>query len=55
VLLVSLTPDGVRAWQAAVDRIRNLQRAALEQIPSDLRSTVVTVLTEPAAVIDGTS
>ncbi|HEX6346521.1 MarR family transcriptional regulator [Umezawaea sp.] len=53
-VLVTLTPRGESAWQAADNRMRTLQRHALDQIPPERRTTVVDALTELARAIDRT-
>src|SRR3954469_4037897 len=54
-VLVTLTPRGESARQAAETRMRDLQRQALDQIPPERRTTVVDALTELARAIDRTS
>ncbi|CAM3590092.1 MarR family winged helix-turn-helix transcriptional regulator [Kibdelosporangium persicum] len=51
-VLVSLTADGSAAMRAATDRVRALQRAALEALPPERRRPVIMALTELATAID---
>ncbi len=53
-VLVTLTPRGETAWQAADRRMRSVQRQALDQIPAERRTTVVDALTELARALDRT-
>jgi DNA-binding MarR family transcriptional regulator len=54
-VLVTLTPAGAEAWRLAADRMRSLQRLALEQIPAGRRSAVLAALTDLAKAIEQTS
>ncbi|GAA2842525.1 MarR family winged helix-turn-helix transcriptional regulator [Crossiella cryophila] len=54
-VLVALTPEGTAALSGAVDRMRELQRAALETLPPSRRAPIVKALTDLAKAIDQSS